>query len=164
MSCKCFSGLCFFFHFILLLLLCIFIFYILGFISIFIHIFEFIFIMLFLTLSYKNFSCCFVKCTFYICVNFCLDSWLHGKESTCQCRRQTWVRSLGWKDPLEKDMQPIPVFLPGKSHWQTSLMGYSPWGHKSWTWLKRLYNNNKIFWSLQNLFLYHAWGSNLILY
>ena len=29
------------------------------------------------------------------------------------------------------------------------------------TW--RLYNN-KIFWSLQNLFLYHACGSNLILY
>ena len=27
-------------------------------------------------------------------------------------------------------MEPIPVFLPGKSHRQRSLVGYSPWGHK----------------------------------
>ena len=26
--------------------------------------------------------------------------------------------------------QPIPVFLPGKSHGQASLVGYSPWGCK----------------------------------
>ena len=25
--------------------------------------------------------------------------------------------------------QPTPVFLPGESHGQRSLMGYSPWGH-----------------------------------
>ena len=31
--------------------------------------------------------------------------------------------------------QPAPVFLPGKFHGQSSLVGYSPWGHKSWTWL-----------------------------
>ena len=24
----------------------------------------------------------------------------------------TWVRSLGWEDPLEKEMAPTPVFLP----------------------------------------------------
>ena len=41
---------------------------------------------------------------------------------------ETWVRSLGWEDPLEKE--PTPVFLPGKSHGQRSLVGYSPWGHK----------------------------------
>ena len=29
--------------------------------------------------------------------------------------------------------QPTPVFLPGESHGQRSLAGYSPWGHKSWT-------------------------------
>ena len=28
---------------------------------------------------------------------------MSGKEPTCQCRRQTLVRSLGWKDPLEED-------------------------------------------------------------
>ena len=27
-------------------------------------------------------------------------------------------------------MQPTPVFLPGKSHGQRSLAGYSPWGPK----------------------------------
>ena len=27
-------------------------------------------------------------------------------------------------------MQPTPVFLPGESHGQRSLEGYSPWGHK----------------------------------
>ena len=26
--------------------------------------------------------------------------------------------------------QPSPVFLPGKSHGQRNLAGYSPWGHK----------------------------------
>ena len=26
--------------------------------------------------------------------------------------------------------QPLPVFLPGKSHGQRSLEGYSPWGQK----------------------------------
>ena len=26
--------------------------------------------------------------------------------------------------------QPTPVFLPGKSHGQRSLAGYSPWGHR----------------------------------
>ena len=26
--------------------------------------------------------------------------------------------------------QPTPVFLPGKSHGQMNLVGYSPWGHK----------------------------------
>ena len=29
-----------------------------------------------------------------------------------------------------EEMQPTPVFLPGESHGQRSLVGYSPWGHK----------------------------------
>ena len=37
---------------------------------------------------------------------------------------------LGREDPLEEGMQTIPVFLPGKSHGQRSLAGYSPWGRK----------------------------------
>ena len=44
--------------------------------------------------------------------------------------RETWVRSLGWEDPLEKDMATTPVFLPGKSHGQRSLVGCSPYGCK----------------------------------
>ena len=62
--------------------------------------------------------------------------WLSGKESTCQCRKcgpgshMMWVRSLSQEDPLEKEMQPTLVFLPGKCQGQRSLADYSPWGHK----------------------------------
>ena len=42
--------------------------------------------------------------------------------------QETQIQSLGWEDPLEKKWQPTPVFLPGKSHGQRSLVGYSPWG------------------------------------
>ena len=31
---------------------------------------------------------------------------------------------------LEKKWKPTPVFLPGESHGQRSLVGYSPLGHK----------------------------------
>ena len=35
---------------------------------------------------------------------------------------------------LEKEMEPTPVFLSGKSYGQRSLVGYRPWGsHKSRT-------------------------------
>ena len=39
------------------------------------------------------------------------------------------VRSLGQEDSLEGAWQPTPVFLPGESHGQRSLAGYSSWGH-----------------------------------
>ena len=41
-----------------------------------------------------------------------------------------WVSSLGWEDPMEEEMATTPVFLPGKSHRQSSLVDYSPRGHK----------------------------------
>ena len=34
------------------------------------------------------------------------------------------------KTPGSRKWQPILVFLPGESHGQRSLVGYSPWGHK----------------------------------
>ena len=37
--------------------------------------------------------------------------------------QETWVRSLGWEDPLEEGMATHPVFLPGESHGQRSLVG-----------------------------------------
>ena len=52
-----------------------------------------------------------------------------GKESACQCRRHwfdPWVMKIPWK----RKWQPTPVFLPGKSYGQKSLVGYSPWGWK----------------------------------
>ena len=38
--------------------------------------------------------------------------------------------TLGQEDPLEKEMAPTPVLLPGKSHGWRILVGYSPWGCK----------------------------------
>ena len=43
-----------------------------------------------------------------------------------------WVGKIPWK----REWQPTPVFLPGKSHGQRSLVGYSPWGAKSRTRLR----------------------------
>ena len=43
---------------------------------------------------------------------------------------ETGVPSLGWEDPWRRTWQPTPVFLPGESRGQRSLMVYSPWGHK----------------------------------
>ena len=37
---------------------------------------------------------------------------------------ETWIRSLGWEDPLE-GMTSTPVFLPGESHGQMCLAGYN---------------------------------------
>ena len=53
--------------------------------------------------------------------------------------RETWVRSLGWEDPLEKEMARTLVFLPGKSHGRRSLVGYSPWGRKESDTTERLH-------------------------
>ena len=51
------------------------------------------------------------------------------KASTCQCmRRERWVPSLGWEDHLEEGIKPTPVFLPGGSHGQRTLVAYSPQG------------------------------------
>ena len=41
--------------------------------------------------------------------------------------QETRVRSLGRDDLLEKERQPTPAFLPGESHGQRSLAGYSSW-------------------------------------
>ena len=40
---------------------------------------------------------------------------------------------LGWEDPPGVESGNTPVFLPGKSHGQRSLVGYRPWGHESQT-------------------------------
>ena len=54
--------------------------------------------------------------------------------------RETRVVSLGWGDPLEKEMvTPTPVFLSGKSHGWRSLVGYSPCGSKELDTTERLH-------------------------
>ena len=49
------------------------------------------------------------------------------REPACQCRRwrlrfDPWVRNISWR----RAWQPTPLFLPGESHIQRSLAGYSP--------------------------------------
>ena len=58
-----------------------------------------------------------------------LPWWLSGKESACQCRRlrfDPWVGKMPWR----RGWLPTSVFLPGESHGQRSLVGYSPWGRR----------------------------------
>ena len=43
---------------------------------------------------------------------------------------ESWVQSLGEEDPLEKRMATHSSILAGEFHGQSSLTGYSPWGHK----------------------------------
>ncbi|XP_055438131.1 RAC-gamma serine/threonine-protein kinase isoform X4 [Bubalus kerabau] len=67
-----------------------------------------------------------------VCLAEGLPRWLSGKESACQCRRcrrrgfELWVGKILWR----KKWWSMPVFLPGKSHDQGSLAGYSPGGHR----------------------------------
>ena len=44
--------------------------------------------------------------------------------------QKTQVRFLAWEDPLEKEMANTPALLPGKSHRQRSLVGYSLRGRR----------------------------------
>ena len=45
-----------------------------------------------------------------------------SKESACKAVNLS--RFLGQEDPLQKEMQPTPVFFPGESDRQKSLVGY----------------------------------------
>ena len=45
-----------------------------------------------------------------------------------------WIGKIPWR----RTQQPTPVFLPGESHRQRSLVGYSPWGCKELDTTERL--------------------------
>ena len=57
-----------------------------------------------------------------------------GKETACSAGDLGLIPRLR-RSTGEGNWQPTPVFLPEESHGQRSLAGYSPWCHKSWTWL-----------------------------
>ena len=44
--------------------------------------------------------------------------------------QETRVRSLGWEDPLEKEMATDSSILGWRIPWTEEPGGYSPWGHK----------------------------------
>ena len=57
-----------------------------------------------------------------------LPKCLSGKKNlpAMQEMQETWVQSLGWEEPLEKEMEAHSTILAGESHEQKSLVGYSP--------------------------------------
>ena len=65
-----------------------------------------------------------------------LPWWLSGKESGCN-EGDRFDPRVG-KIPWRIEWQPTLVFLPGESHGQKSLAGYSPWGHKQADTAERL--------------------------
>ena len=96
----------------------------------------------------------------------------HGKESACQCRSHRRHGFDPWvgKNPWKRKWQPIPVFLPGKSHRQRSLAGCSPRGHRvghdwsSWVWAcSWSVKLGEIWRSCLHLNLPH-WGNSLFLF
>ena len=60
--------------------------------------------------------------------------------------QDTWVRSLGWENPLEKEMETHSSiaweYLPGKFHGQRTLEGHSSQGQK----FEHNLANNNILW------------------
>ena len=44
--------------------------------------------------------------------------------------RETWVQSLSWEDPLEKEMATHSSIFAWRIPWAEELGGYSSWGHK----------------------------------
>ena len=72
------------------------------------------------------------------------SKWLSGEESACWCRRHKrfgfnpWVAKIPWR----RTWQPTAVFLPGKSHGQRSLVGYSPYNCKESDTTEWLNSNN----------------------
>ena len=63
-------------------------------------------------------------------------------QTVKQCRRprfDPWVGNIPWK----RKWQPTPVFLPGESHGQRSLAGYSAQGHKESDMTEQLHRKRK---------------------
>ena len=52
--------------------------------------------------------------------------------------QETWVQSLGQKDPLEKGMTTPSSTVAWKIPWIEDYMGYSPWGDKELDTTERL--------------------------
>ena len=66
-------------------------------------------------------------------------------------KQECWFNPWFGKIPWRRKWQPIPVFLPGKSHGQQGLAGYDPWGHKKSdrNWQLSTHTNNGILFTLE---------------
>ena len=68
--------------------------------------------------------------------------------------QNTQVQSLCQKNPLEKEITPTSVFLPGKSHGQKSLIGLSPKDLKELDTIEWLSTHAQKYLSLELMFEY----------
>ena len=87
--------------------------------------------------------------------------WLSGEESACQSRSCGFDPRNG-KIPWRRAWQPTPVFLPGESHGQRSLVGYSPWGCKqsdTTQWLNKYKTVAKNFPKTSSVDVFTHWKS-----
>ena len=66
-----------------------------------------------------------------------LPLWLRWLRICLQYRRPRFNPRVG-NIPWRRKWQPIPVFLPGESHEQRSLVGYRPWSRKESDTTERL--------------------------
>ena len=68
-----------------------------------------------------------------------LHSYRDWLSKSGRCRFNPWVGKI----PSRKKWQPTPVFLPGKSHGQRRLAGYSPYSCKDWDMTEHTQANPK---------------------
>ena len=100
-----------------------------------------LFIIFFLTYCVWGLLLPGFKVEFFLPFGFCPPKtpwWLRGESICPQCGRprfNPWVGKIPWR----RKSQPTPVFLPGRSHQQRSLIGYSPWGCKESDTTERLH-------------------------
>ena len=58
--------------------------------------------------------------------------------------QETWVHSLSWEDPLEKEMAAHSSTLAWRIPWGRSLVGYSPWGREESDATERLHSLTQV--------------------
>ena len=76
--------------------------------------------------------------TFIWDLDGCITSLMAQTVKNLPAMQEIWVPPLGRENPLEKGravflstpVDSTPVFLPGESHTQHSVAGYSPWSHE----------------------------------
>ena len=72
----------------------------------------------------------------YSCLENSMDGGAWWAAVHGVAKSQTWLSDFTFTEPYwKRKWQPTLVFLPGKSHRQRSLVGYSPRVTKSWTQL-----------------------------
>ena len=104
---------------------------------------QFLFFFFFIKIIMSRWSVCIFNQSLFPEVHIVLPPslivWVSFSFLFClQCGRpgfSPWVGKIPWR----RKWQPTPVLLPGKSHGQRSLVGYSPWGCRESDMTERLH-------------------------